>query len=79
MEGKQGRVLRAIADGCESAADVEADLDFTMTRKRIAGHLSNLLRAGRIVKIGEFKVEVTRANGQTGAVRTYRYGLPGRT
>ena len=74
--GKQAMVLAAVRNGCETCADVEVELNFTLTRHQIAGHLSNLLRAGRIRKTGEFAVPTERRRRgriEEGAVRAYRY------
>jgi hypothetical protein len=68
-QGKQARVLACVLAGVETAADIEVELGFELTRHQIAGHLSNLLKAGKIRKAGEFVVP--------GRPTAYRYGPPG--
>jgi hypothetical protein len=79
-ESKQTRILRALRNGAETAADVEADLDFALTRHLIAGHLSNLRKAGRVRKVGEARVPADRRPGGGGCVyqvtiKAYRYAV----
>jgi len=70
---KRARILEAIANGAETARDVEVDLDFTIGCHLIAGHLSNLLKEGKVIKLGEVRHV---ADGRGGARRAFRYGLP---
>lgn len=59
-EGKARRILEAFRSGCETVADVEVELDFAMTRHNIAGHVSNLVKGGRLVRVGTVKYPGTR-------------------
>lgn len=49
------RIVELIRDGAETAADLEVDLNFSMSKYKISAHLSNLANAGRIRKIGEMR------------------------
>jgi hypothetical protein len=72
--GKAQRILAAIATGAETVADVEADLQFTLTKHCISGHISNLQQGGKIEKIGE--MPISRADGRAGRP-AHRYRLTG--
>lgn len=52
---KRARILAALRKGAQTCADVEVDLDFELSRHHIAGHLSGLLREGKIRKTGEHR------------------------
>ena len=53
--GKSRAVLAAVRAGCQTAREVEAELDGAMTPHLIAGHLSNLRRRGLIVRVGTIR------------------------
>lgn len=61
---KTARILRALKNGCETAADVEVDLEFTLSRHLIAAFLAGFLLDGTVRKVGEF-----------GSHHMYRYAL----
>lgn len=66
-QGKEARVLACVVGGAETVADIKVDLNFTMTRHNIAAHMFNLMKDGKVQKIGEFTTE------HQGRV-AYRYG-----
>jgi len=68
---KSQRVLEAIRAGAGTPGELEADLNFTMTRKRIAGLISYLLRQGHVRKVGRAFIACERRT-KAGLVVEYR-------
>ena len=65
VEGSDAhQVWCALKNGAETVADVEADLNFRLSRHLIAGHLSNLKKRGWARVVGT--AVVYRQDGRTG-------------
>ena len=48
----EATVLEAVRRGARTPRDIEADLNFALTRHQVSGHLANLKRKGLIAVSG---------------------------
>lgn len=75
-EGKAKRILSLVKAGVDTVADIEADMDFVLTRHRIAAHISNLKKEGKIRSVGTLKIPTEgtgRYRNGSGYVTAHRY------